>query len=354
MQAFISHASDDAKLANTLKEWLETTFLGRVDVFVSSAPEDISAGEKWFSKIENALTGTRVLVVLCSLSSVNRAWINFEAGAGWIKGIPVIPVCYSGVNKNTLPAPLSFFQALNLENEGFSAKLISAVSKHLGFSKTPRISYAEMQSDIESSISTLPDSDNEEDDLGFLDHLVRMEDGFQTLVEVVGTVSEATSAIRRETIKVSDEITLAKQNPTQGTSKHVQKLARGLGKRVADYSEQVAEANQLYTSTLADTSESLEAVLELQEPTSSEDIEIVESFMNQMDVFQIAASAGRKSFSELGNTMEEMPKLERHLSRALGIAGKEIHRFTENIDQTISMAARAKSAAKELTDDYAT
>ena len=85
MIIFISHITEEATLALTLKEWIESTFLGEISVFVSTGPEDITAGNQWFNTIENALDDTKVLLVLCSKESIVRPWINFEAGAGWIK-----------------------------------------------------------------------------------------------------------------------------------------------------------------------------------------------------------------------------------------------------------------------------
>jgi len=36
MKVFISHISEEKELAFVLKEWIETTFLGQLSVFVSS------------------------------------------------------------------------------------------------------------------------------------------------------------------------------------------------------------------------------------------------------------------------------------------------------------------------------
>lgn len=55
MRAFISHISEEAKVAAGLKEALDRDFLGILDVFVSSDGESIAAGEDWLRSIDEAL-----------------------------------------------------------------------------------------------------------------------------------------------------------------------------------------------------------------------------------------------------------------------------------------------------------
>jgi TIR domain len=85
---FVSHISEELRLAAILKTHLSSDFLGLVEVFVSSDIESIAAGSNWLVDIERALREASVLIVLCSHSSVKRPWVNFEVGAAWIKSTP--------------------------------------------------------------------------------------------------------------------------------------------------------------------------------------------------------------------------------------------------------------------------
>jgi hypothetical protein len=107
---FISHISEEAKLASLLKVHLERDFLGAVDVFVSSESASIGAGKNWLREIEDALKTATVIVILCSSTSISRPWINFEAGGGCIRGVPVVPLCHSRMRPVELPIPLSLLQ----------------------------------------------------------------------------------------------------------------------------------------------------------------------------------------------------------------------------------------------------
>lgn len=155
MKIFISHIHEESKLALVLKDWTESTFAGQCDVFVSSDADDIPAGSKWLDQIDSALGDSKVFITMCSPNSIIRPWINFETGCAWIKQTPIIPICHSGLSKSNLPQPLSMFQALDLEEEGFSGLLFGALGKHLGVSKLPRIAFDEMLAELKHALSQI-------------------------------------------------------------------------------------------------------------------------------------------------------------------------------------------------------
>jgi hypothetical protein len=125
---FVSHISAEAELAQTLKKHLAHDFLGSFDVFVSSDRETIRAGSKWLETLSNALQQATALIVLCSEESVRRPWVNFEAGGGWVRGIPVIPVCHSGMTPSELPVPLNMLQAVEVGDPDGLRELYEALA----------------------------------------------------------------------------------------------------------------------------------------------------------------------------------------------------------------------------------
>lgn len=155
MGIFISHINEEAEIASVLKEWIENTFLGQWTVFVSSDSKDIPAGSKWLDQIDSALEKSKLLIVLCSSKSISRPWINFEAGCGWIKKIPIIPICYSGMTKKSLPAPLSMLQGINTHEKDFSTKLLNSIASHLGVKRIPQIDAEAFNNAILKAISSV-------------------------------------------------------------------------------------------------------------------------------------------------------------------------------------------------------
>ena len=138
---FISHITEESELAQILSEEIKKSYLGMLDTFVSSDGESLPAGGRWLDIIDKALTNSAIQILLCSPQSINRPWINFEAGASWIRRIPVIPVCHSGLTKNKLPIPLAMLQATDIENEKDLCTLFDELTKVLGADKTPIIDY---------------------------------------------------------------------------------------------------------------------------------------------------------------------------------------------------------------------
>ena len=120
---FISHITEEHLIANEIKQLLEDSFLGAFDVFLSSNENCLKLGEEWFDTIKTSIQTCKMMLVMCSPISINRPWITFEAGAGWMKGVPVIPICHSGLQISQLPSPLNIIQAMELNNEGIRTLL---------------------------------------------------------------------------------------------------------------------------------------------------------------------------------------------------------------------------------------
>lgn len=155
---FISHINEEKLHASVLKEMIEEAFLGLVDVFVSSENESVMAGSKWVDHISGNLKRCDIGIILSSPNSVNRPWINFEAGAFWVRDIPAIPLCHSGMNPPKLPIPLNLLQAKMLHNENDIKDIIKLISKNIG-SRNPNV-------DLSKFIAKLP-NDFDEDSLYF-------------------------------------------------------------------------------------------------------------------------------------------------------------------------------------------
>src|SRR2546430_13475283 len=51
-------------------------------------------------------SAAKVVILLLSRRSVARPWVNFEAGAVWLNGKKIIPVCIGDMDKGDLPKPI--------------------------------------------------------------------------------------------------------------------------------------------------------------------------------------------------------------------------------------------------------
>ena len=137
---FISHIHEEKELAVSLKDFIDKSFLKIPDVFVSSDVDSIELGCKWLDRITDSLKNCSIELILCSNKSILKPWINFEAGAGWIRSCKVIPICHSGLLPESLPLPLNLLQAMILSSEKKLQELIDIISKEIGCNK-PNVDY---------------------------------------------------------------------------------------------------------------------------------------------------------------------------------------------------------------------
>ena len=134
---FISHISEEAELASLFKTLIEDKFLGHVKVFVSSNPNSIAIGERWLDQISAGLKECAAMLVLSSPQSVSRPWINFEAGAGWTRGIEVVPICHSGMQPTDLPIPLKLLQAMRASDKKGLEEIFKLVARKADLAVPP-------------------------------------------------------------------------------------------------------------------------------------------------------------------------------------------------------------------------
>lgn len=87
-------------------------------------------------------------IVIASPTSVKRPWVNFEAGAGWIRDVPVIPLCHSGTTPASLPMPLSEVQAALATDKEELARLVPVLAEAIG-SAEPLVDWSEFVDVVE-------------------------------------------------------------------------------------------------------------------------------------------------------------------------------------------------------------
>jgi hypothetical protein len=127
--AFLSHIHNEADLAKVIRvDLLDAHLLSAVEVFVSSDPSTNPGGTSWLHNVEDKLRTAEVILILASPTSIERPWINVEAGAGWVRylearasgaePVSVMPLCHSGLTPGKLPLPWSTFNAVEIRTEG--------------------------------------------------------------------------------------------------------------------------------------------------------------------------------------------------------------------------------------------
>jgi hypothetical protein len=128
---FISHITEERAIALLLKDHLQQVFSRNLPIFVSSDYESITGGDVWFAKIIEGVRSSSVIIVILSPDSLERRWINFEAGVGVGAESTVIPVVVYGLERNEVGHPLSSLQIRSLESLEEARALIQDIGKKL-------------------------------------------------------------------------------------------------------------------------------------------------------------------------------------------------------------------------------
>ncbi len=128
---FISFVHEEQRVAEAVQELLKGHLQRSLPngVFLSADDWQVFAGEVWLERIRAELQEASVVILMLSPRSVERPWINFEAGAAWLAGKALLPVCFGGLSKGQMPKPYSGIQGLDLPDDWYY--LLRSVQHHL-------------------------------------------------------------------------------------------------------------------------------------------------------------------------------------------------------------------------------
>jgi hypothetical protein len=126
---FISFSHEEIKVAKAVQRLLQDKLVGRGAVFLSADQKQILAGEDWLARIRKELDSAKIVILVLSPRSITQPWLNFEVGAAWLAGKTIIPVCFGGLRKESLPAPYSGMHAVDLRTE--ASYLLNCLAKYL-------------------------------------------------------------------------------------------------------------------------------------------------------------------------------------------------------------------------------
>jgi hypothetical protein len=130
---FISHASEDKKLALALIELLRSAFNMEADRFLCTSVDGyrLPAGSDTDEVLRNTVLGCRTLVGIVSPASRKSAYVLCELGARWGTRKHLVPVTAGGVAPGELTGPVGKLNALNLSSRPNVLQLIGDLATEL-------------------------------------------------------------------------------------------------------------------------------------------------------------------------------------------------------------------------------
>jgi len=187
-----------------------------------------------------------------------------------------------------------------------------------------------------------------DDNLGFLDHVLLMQNGFSAMSVVISEINERMRENTEKTQYVSDELnrTLASSDPNK-----LQKIQSLLGEFAVfqqKYAEFLKESNDKYEGSLDQTFTSLEFVITFQTPSTDEERATLNDLLSSLTLLENNSQLSLNSYAALVNSMQSTPKMEKTLNIAMEQVVIQINRFIGYTQQVVAMASRSVVTIEKL------
>ena len=204
----------------------------------------------------------------------------------------------------------------------------------------PQVPAQESNSQTRSG-DTRASGEKDQDDRGLVDHLIDLNEGYDQIGTLIVEVTADLQGLTESLDAANNDIVTISSNPSASSPVAVQRVSRRLAERISVFNQRLAEVNSQYALIAVGIEDSLEFVIgfysEGPEPRDSNIEEQVSALRN----FKTTAINGRDSFTELANTMDKLPRIERRLNREVTRGSEEIRTMAANIDRTIGSVDRA-------------
>jgi hypothetical protein len=231
------------------------------------------------------------------------------------------------------------FAKMNQAKKELSELAVEAFNGSLPFGN-PLKDFGSINASLELTVSPAAPRESKvsEGGLGLFDYLIMLEDGFDELTKLVTGVGGKLE------LELTPQITEASKELTSDnlTTKQRREIIRKLATHVHEYSTFLVPTNANYRRLMKDIESALENMLSgnfdfADEKSASE----LQSFLDGLATLQTSENSVREQFVTLIDTMESLPKMEKDFNRANQFMISQLKGFVDNVDQTVSVTARA-------------
>ena len=190
-------------------------------------------------------------------------------------------------------------------------------------------------------LGTNEESSGENDDLGVLDHLIRLSDGYNLIASILKASTADMTDLTASLEESTQEISLLNSRPHAGTARAIRAWSRRLAGKISDFTTKSRKNNAEYGSILETIEDGLEFVLAFRSDGQSDSNEVNE-LIEMLPSFEKTAIEARDSYLELAAQMESLPRIERRLNQSVASGGEEVLAMASNIDRHIASVSRAR------------
>jgi methyl-accepting chemotaxis protein len=202
---------------------------------------------------------------------------------------------------------------------------------------------------MQSNRLLIPASSSDEDgELGFLDHMVEVEEGFGKLNEILDQINDCMNSLSTKTTETVAKMEAINVNTHHRSARDIQTFARTIAEFQTDYSRKLSVANTEYSSTLKNLETSLEYVISANDIHSEENRTQLSGLLEVLSGVEEASLAAKNGSLALAEMLDKSPKMEKKLTKSCQQTSKELKNFIDNIDQSIAMISRVRGIGERI------
>jgi hypothetical protein len=288
-------------------------------------------------------------LIVADLSSSNSN-VYYELGLAHAVGKPVILLTQS---VSELPFDLRSYRVIQYNTHFAAINDAKVKLKELAHAaKEGKVIFRSPVTDFGSFQTTELQSEKVEvdSDLGYLDYVIQMQDGFNLMTQVVSEIGKKMNEVTTETKNLTEGITTLANSGEDDKPRKMHKLLSEFAETQRNYAIFLRESNDKIAKAIDSTASGLEYVIAFKSPSTDEECAALESMLSGLANLEANSQSSLNSFSRLVTTMKALPKLERNLNRAVDEVIIQLERFNGYTQQVIAMSSKSITVAKKMLE----
>ena len=185
----------------------------------------------------------------------------------------------------------------------------------------------------------------DQDERGFLDHLVDVNEGYTVAGQVAARVAHSLQSLTYNIEEASNDISRISSNPNATAPAAAVAVCRRLAGRFASFNQDVNQANIAFAEVLANTEDSLELLFAAQaaqpEGLTTETLERID----ELRALGATISEARGAVLSFADVMDGLPRIERRLNGELITTSAEIRVMAGHLGRIHASITRAIAAS---------
>ena len=193
----------------------------------------------------------------------------------------------------------------------------------------------------EQHVGANGDASGENDDLGAIDHLIALTEGYDRIAGILNASTADMIDLTTSLEESTQEVSQLNSRPHAGTPRAIRTWSRRLAGKISDFTTKLKKTNVEYSGILQTVEDSLEFVLAFQQDGQN-DSNGTNELIKSLPSFEKTAIGARDAYLELATQMDSVPRIERRLNQAVASGAEEVLAMASNIDRHIASVFRAR------------